>query len=172
LILKVYYRAFMREGNKLRYLTEDDLWYDEKGEKTAAKAKEILIQDQPHPDHLWLTEAEGRSLMPVDPRIGDTFPMPPGIADRLVRWHLNPTVVGDGRNEPLERAAIRSATLCATRWRRSTLWRCLATSAPGASTCTTTISCRSTRRRPNAIASSRSSPALATTTASSCRWRP
>jgi hypothetical protein len=111
LILKLHFRAFMRDGSKLRYLTADDLWYDEKGEKTAAKAKEILIQDQAHPDHLWLTEAEGRSLMPVDPRIGETFPMPPGIADRLVRWHLNPTVVGDGRNEPLDRGLIRAAEL-------------------------------------------------------------
>src|SRR5688572_26879188 len=31
LILKVYYRAFMREGGKLRYVTARDLWHDEKG---------------------------------------------------------------------------------------------------------------------------------------------
>lgn len=110
-ILKLHFRAFMRDGSGLRYLTGEDLWHDEQGEKTAAKGKEILIQDQAHPDHLWLTEAEATSLMPVGPRIGDTSPMPPGIADRLVRWHLNPTVVGDGRNKPLDLGSIRASEL-------------------------------------------------------------
>ena len=68
-------------------------------------------------------------------------------------------------------AAIRSAKRSDRRWRRSTRWRCSAKSARGASTFTTTISCRSTPRPPSATASSRNSRRPAPGTASSCRWR-
>ncbi len=111
LILKQYYRAFMREGDKLRYVTDDDLWLDEKGEKTEAKFSRRITTPQAHPDHMWLSEAEWKSLMPAKPREGDTFAMPPGVADRLVRRHLNPRAVYDGHGAGLDRDAVRAAEL-------------------------------------------------------------
>ena len=57
-------------------------------------------------------------------------------------------------------AAIRSATRCAIRCRRSTRSRCWPKPARGASTCTTTTSCRSMPLPPNAIASSENSKRL------------
>jgi hypothetical protein len=115
LILKLYYRAFMREGNKLRYLTEDDLWYDEKGDKTEAKlVNKRITTPQAHPDHMWLAEAEWKSLMPANPRPSDKFPLPAGIADRLVRRHLNPRSVYDGHSNGLDRGSVRAAELSLT----------------------------------------------------------
>ena len=110
LILKLYYRAFMREGDKLRHLTEEDLWYDEKGEKTEAKlVNKRITTPQAHPDHMWLAEAEWKSLLRANPRVGDKFAMPTGIADRLVRRHLNPRTVYDGHSDGLDSASVRAA---------------------------------------------------------------
>ncbi len=115
LILKVYYRAFMREENKLRYLTEDDLWYDENGDKTEAKlVNKRITTPQAHPDHMWLAETEWKSLMRANPRVGDTFPLPAGIADRLVRRHLNPRYVYDGHSDGLAKDSVRAAELSVT----------------------------------------------------------
>lgn len=108
-ILKLFYRAFMRDGNKVRYLTGQDLWLDEKGGKTVVDPGMTMPQAQP--DHMWLTEAEGKSLMPAAPRVGDTFPMPEGIADRLVRRHLNPRTLYDGHSDGLDRGSVRAAHL-------------------------------------------------------------
>lgn len=108
-ILKIFYRAFMRDGNKLRYLTGRDLWFDEKGGKTGVDPGMTMPQAQP--DHMWLTGAEAKSLMPAHPGIGDTFPMPAGIADRLVRRHLNPRSLYDGHSDGLDRGLIRAADL-------------------------------------------------------------
>jgi hypothetical protein len=112
LILKLYYRAFMREPNgKLRYVTAKDLWHDEKGERTE-EAKETtypgsITTPQAQPDHMWLTEAEWKSLVPDQPRKGDSFPLPAVLTDRLSRWHLNPLNVY-GEANPLGKKEIRS----------------------------------------------------------------
>lgn len=60
---------------------------------------------------MWLAEAEWKSLMPANPRAGDTFAMPAGIADRLVRRHLNPRSVYDGHSDGLDRSSVRAAEL-------------------------------------------------------------
>ena len=110
LILKLHYRAFMREDNKLRFLSDKDLWYDAKGERTEAKTVyKRITTPQAHPDHMWLSEAEWKSLMPANPRVGDTFAMPAGVADRLVRRHLNPRTVYDGLSDGLDLASVRAA---------------------------------------------------------------
>src|SRR5947209_3459675 len=44
--------------------------------------------DQAARDHLWLTEAEWKSLIPADPKPGDRSPLPPKIAERILRFHL------------------------------------------------------------------------------------
>jgi hypothetical protein len=114
LILKVHYRAFMRDGpDGLRYATARDLWHDARGAKTEALPglpmdRAVTVQAQP--DHLWLTQAECQSLMPAVPHRGDTFPVPAAIVDRFLRWHLNPLQVY-GESTPLGRAAIRAGAL-------------------------------------------------------------
>lgn len=98
LIIKVYYRAFMRDGpGKLRYVAARDLWHDTEGKKTEEKLETTypgsITTPQAQPDHMWLTEAEWKSLIPAEPRQGDKFPMPAKIKDRFIRWHLNPLSV-------------------------------------------------------------------------------
>ena len=111
LILKLYFRSFMRDGNQLRYLTGKDLWYDEQGERTETDPG--MTAPQAQPDHMWLTEAECKSLMRENPRLGDKFPLPAGISDRLVRRHLNPKSAR-GHNDALDRRSIRAAELSLT----------------------------------------------------------
>jgi hypothetical protein len=116
LILRAYYRAFMHDGNGgLRYVTGRDLWHDEKGAKAEASAgsRGDVPTSQAQPDHVWLTEAEWKSLVPAAPREGDTFPMPAALGDRFIRWHLNPLLVY-GESNPLDRRAVRGGELTLT----------------------------------------------------------
>lgn len=53
--------------------------------------------DEASRDHLWLTEAEWRSLLPPKgAKAGDTFPLPPAIGRRIARFHL----IDNTRGEP------------------------------------------------------------------------
>jgi hypothetical protein len=45
-------------------------------------------------DHLWLTEAEWKSLLPETPRAGDKLPVPRPIVDRMVRFHITLEIQG------------------------------------------------------------------------------
>jgi hypothetical protein len=45
-------------------------------------------------DHLWLTEAEWKSLLPATPRVGDKLPVPRPIVDRMVRYHITLEIQG------------------------------------------------------------------------------
>jgi len=47
-------------------------------------------------DHLWLTEAEWKSLIPAEPKEGSSFPLPAKIAERICRFHL----IDNTRGEP------------------------------------------------------------------------
>ncbi len=40
---------------------------------------------QPHPDFMWMTEAEWKSLIPASPKVGDKYPFP----ERIFRFHLD-----------------------------------------------------------------------------------
>lgn len=118
LIIKVYYRAFMRDGpGKLRYVVGKDLWHDEDGKKTEEKKESTypgsITTPQAQPDHMWLTEAEWKSLIPAEPRQGDQFPLPAGITNRVIRWHLNPLSVY-GETNALEPKAVRAGELTLT----------------------------------------------------------
>ncbi len=117
LILKVYYRAFMHDGARLRYMTGKDLWHDEAGKKTEAEFDRaypcLITTPQAQPDHMWLTEAEWKSLVPSDPKKGDKSAVPAGIRDRFIRWHLNPLAVY-GETNSLEPKAVRAAELTLT----------------------------------------------------------
>lgn len=143
LILKVYYRAFMRrdEGG-LRYVRGADLWHDEIGKRAEGAGEEVppddvtvcIAADEPagprgrhaeslgygsvttpqaQPDHVWLAESEWRALMPAQPRRGDNVPVPASLADRLVRCHLNPLHVY-GEANPLEQQQVRAAEVTLT----------------------------------------------------------
>jgi hypothetical protein len=118
LIIKVYYRAFMRDGpGKLRYVTAKDLWHDTEGKKTEEKLESTypgsITTPQAQPDHMWLTEAEWKSLIPATPRQGDKFPLPAGIKDRIIRWHLNPLSVY-GETNALGPKSVRTAEMTLT----------------------------------------------------------
>lgn len=47
-------------------------------------------------DHLWLTREEVESLMPPQPKIGNHYPLPAQLTDRIARFHL----VDNTRGEP------------------------------------------------------------------------
>ena len=51
--------------------------------------------DEASRDHLWLTEAEWRSLVPTDARVGDKRPVPAPIARRILRFHLIDNLRGE-----------------------------------------------------------------------------
>lgn len=46
-------------------------------------------------DHMWLTRDEWRALRPPSWRKGETYALPPGIAGRLLRFHLVDNVRGE-----------------------------------------------------------------------------
>src|SRR5262249_4545217 len=87
-------------------VTGTDLWHDEVGKNTEAKFDEtypgMITTPQAQPDHMWLSEAEWKSLMPANPRKNDMVPVPASLADRLVRRHLSPLSVY-GETEPRQR---------------------------------------------------------------------
>jgi hypothetical protein len=118
LIIKVYYRAFMRDGpGKIRYVVGKDLWHDEDGNKTEEKKESTypgsITTPQAQPDHMWLTEAEWKSLIPATARQGDKFPVPAEITDRVLRWHLNPLSVY-GETNSLGPKEVRAGELTLT----------------------------------------------------------
>lgn len=119
LILKVYSRVMMRDTEgKLRYATGKDLWYDEQGKKTLESAYQNgrSAAHQAQPDHLWLTEAEWKALMPANPSKNDRVPLPASIAERILRWHLNPIRFYGryGPEDALDRKDVRASELTLT----------------------------------------------------------
>ncbi len=44
---------------------------------------------QPHPDFMWLTEAEWKSLIPDNPKAGNRYPFPERITQRIFQFHLD-----------------------------------------------------------------------------------
>jgi hypothetical protein len=46
------------------------------------------VYTEPAHFNVWLTEKEWKSLVPADPKPGDTFPVPDPIQKRLFRYHL------------------------------------------------------------------------------------
>jgi hypothetical protein len=118
LIVKLYYRALMRDKDgKLRYVKGADLWHDEIGKKTEGTIEATypgaITTPQAQPDHMWLSQAEWRALMPAKPRPGEKVSLPAAVADRLIRWHLNPLFVY-GEANPLGRKEVRAAEITLT----------------------------------------------------------
>jgi hypothetical protein len=115
LILKVHTRVLMHDGEgQLRYVTGKDLWVGDQGELNLEadyqQGRTAAHEAQPH--HMWLTEAECKSLMPANPKKGDVVPIPAGITDRILRWHLNPLrFYGRYGPDALERQDVRVGEL-------------------------------------------------------------
>jgi hypothetical protein len=63
-------------------------------------------------DHLWLTAAESKALIPANPRKGDVVVVPPAVVARIARFHL----LDNTRGEPPAwgRKEVRSAKLTST----------------------------------------------------------
>jgi hypothetical protein len=78
LIVKVYTRILDREKDGYCRGTCKTLG----GEKAAR-------------DHLWLTADEWKSLVPADPKKGDRSPVPPKVAERILRFHLTDNTRGE-----------------------------------------------------------------------------
>ncbi len=65
--------------------------------------------DQAARDHLWLTEAEWKSLIPDKPMLFDRMAVPDAIAERIVRFHLHDNTRGE---PPMwQRREVRSRTM-------------------------------------------------------------
>ena len=52
--------------------------------------------DEASRDHLWLTEAEWKSLIPKSARVGERSPIPLAVVSRILRFHL----IDNTRGEP------------------------------------------------------------------------
>jgi hypothetical protein len=111
-------RGFMRNNEgKLRYVTGKDLWYDDQGELTMEEdyqqGQTAAHESQPH--HMWLTEAEWKSLIPAKPVKGDKVPIPTSVSQRILRWHLNPLrFYGRYVTDALDRQEVRAGQLTLT----------------------------------------------------------
>jgi hypothetical protein len=91
LILKLYGRHLAREANgELRTTT---LLKDFPGDaQDIVKAHPGYLDwiCEAHPDFMWLTEAEWKSLVPASPKKGDTFSLPAFFTQRMCRIHMTP----------------------------------------------------------------------------------
>ena len=68
--------------------------------------------DRPARDHLWLTEADWKGLVPAEPQVGKTLAVPRAVAERLARYHL----IDNTRGEPpmWQKDQVRSCDLTLT----------------------------------------------------------
>ena len=103
LIVKVHFRALARDQDGLRHMQPDDI----PGEHHM-KRKQNYYDANPY--HLWRKQAEWQALVPIDPKVGEKFPVPDAIAERIFRHHLNPTLAF-GESNGLRREDIRSGKL-------------------------------------------------------------
>jgi hypothetical protein len=85
LILKVYARGLER---------------DDEGRLHIYRNPKAHLSREPGRDHLWLTEAEWKSLVPARCRKGDSFAVPGPIADRICRRYLIDLVRVGGNGGP------------------------------------------------------------------------
>lgn len=114
LILKIHSRVLMHDGEKLRYVTGKDLRYDAVGKKSLepsfSEGRSAAYQAQP--DHMWLTEAEWKGLMPAKAKKGDPVPLSAAVANRILQWHSNPLrFYGRYTSDTLDRGEIRASEL-------------------------------------------------------------
>jgi hypothetical protein len=65
---------------------------DRRGQLSAPKKMDVgsgnWVPTEPQRDFVWLKEAEWKSLVPAQPRMGDSFAVPQAIQRRIFRFHL------------------------------------------------------------------------------------
>jgi hypothetical protein len=85
---------------------------DAKGELRPAESKVNGVNREPQRDHLWLTEAEWKALIPAHPKPEETIPVPAAVQRRIFQFHLVDSTLG----EPVlwTREQIRSGRLTLT----------------------------------------------------------
>jgi hypothetical protein len=102
LILKLYYRTLTRgAGTQLRHAEKKDFVQNYSMGKNPSNPAVIGSIDsmiankafyEAHPDFMWLTEAEWKSLLPDNPTPGTAAEVPAALTERLFRYHLVPTM--------------------------------------------------------------------------------
>ena len=108
LIIKIYARPLVRDvRGELRHAVVADFPMDE------AQWFERRTVIEASPDHMWLTAAEWRSLLPGQHQPGQQYAIPPAITQRLVRFHLVPGRICTS-GAPWSAKAIRAAELSLT----------------------------------------------------------
>jgi hypothetical protein len=85
LIVKVFARA---------------LTHDSEGQLSIYKDPKVPLSMEPGRDHLWLTEAEAKSLLPLQAKKGVVLPVPEPVADRICRRYLVDLVRIGGNGGP------------------------------------------------------------------------
>ena len=103
LILKLYLRALTRDKNGLRHMRREDIPSDHH------MTRKRTYYDA-NPDYLWLKKSEWQTLVPQEPRSGQTLPVADVVAERIFRFHLNPTLVF-GETNGLRKRDIRDGKL-------------------------------------------------------------
>jgi len=106
LILKLHLRALTRDKNGLRHMRPEDIGIDHH-----------LVRKQNYydanPDYFWLKKEEWETLVPSDPKAGQTMPVADVVAERIFRFHLNPTLVY-GETNGMRKEHIRDGRLTLT----------------------------------------------------------
>lgn len=69
---------------------------------------------EPQRDHLWLTEAEWRGLVPADPKPGARVEVPAAVAHRIFRFHLADSTLGEPRHWSHDEVRSGDLTLTVT----------------------------------------------------------
>jgi hypothetical protein len=88
LVLKVHARFLSRDENGgLRYARTEDFPLMTTKSESRNPWKLFL---EPNTEYMWITEEEGKSLLPAKAQNGMTFEFNPRLIDRLVRFHLTP----------------------------------------------------------------------------------
>jgi hypothetical protein len=78
LFVKTYMRALDKKGHEAFFAPD----------KLSLGISKTVVQAEPNRDFLWLKPEEWRSLVPANPKKGDTFAVPAAIRDRIFRFHL------------------------------------------------------------------------------------
>jgi len=84
LILKTYVRGLQRDAKGVLHRCQN----------VKMAGGDYGWPAEPNLDHVWLTEAEWKTLIPAKPRAGDTIPVPAALVQRIATFHLLDKALG------------------------------------------------------------------------------
>lgn len=113
LVLKVYGRFLARDDEgKLRYSSAKDFPRMAKFTPKQVRRASYLFEVS-YTDFVWLKEAEWKTLVPANAKVGDTIEIPEAITRRLCIYHLAPRrLFGEGGG--FNRKSLREVKLTLT----------------------------------------------------------